>query len=104
MRVDTHCPGSALASAPAEAGAGADKGVKPRMGEVYRETTKLLATYAKVRLTPSSFPMNMQERYRNEPTMFRCSSSLRADVKYASTMHSGKRGIDIPGLLRANRV
>lgn len=29
-------------------------GVKPRVG-VYRGTTKLLATYAKVRLTPSSF-------------------------------------------------
>lgn len=79
------------------------KGVKPRAGEVYRETTKLLATYAKVRLTPSSFRWICKSGTETSRRCSRCSSSLRADVKYASTMHRRfgvqmEEGIDIPGL------
>lgn len=51
VRVDTHCPRHALLPELSHVCVC----VWGKKGGVYRETTKLLATYAEVRLTPSSF-------------------------------------------------
>jgi len=74
-------------------------GVKPRVG-VYRETTKLLATYAKVRLTPSSFRWICKSRV---DTSRRCSNARhrfkRREIRFDDASLILAREIDVPGLL-----